>query len=32
MMCQWCGDETHSDYHLCSICDEDTQTDELAYE
>ena len=25
MICQLCEDETHSDYHLCSLCDEELE-------
>lgn len=32
MMCQWCDEETGSDYHLCALCDEEARTDELRYE
>lgn len=31
-MCNWCGDETHSDCHLCCLCQEEADVDELGYE
>lgn len=31
MICLWCGEETHSDYHLCSLCDEELEESKLIY-